>query len=41
MERVNQILAHELFSKCYKKIEKWEKKREFCRLNMAHFIDVA
>lgn len=40
MERVNQILAHELFGKCYKKIEKWEKKREFCRHNMAHFMDV-
>lgn len=41
MERVNQILAHELFGKCYKKIEKWEKKREFCRHNMTHFMDVA
>lgn len=41
MERVNQILEHELFRKCYKKIEKWEKKREFCRHNMGHFLDVA
>ncbi len=41
MERVNQILEHELFAKCYKKIEKWEKKREFCRHNMEHFMAVA
>lgn len=41
MERVNRILAHEQFKKCYKKIEKWEKKREFCRHNMVHFLDVA
>lgn len=41
MERVNQILEHELFDKCYKKIEKWEKKREFCRHNMEHFMAVA
>ena len=41
MERVNQILENELYRKCYKKIEKWEKKREFCRHNMVHFLDVA
>lgn len=41
MERVNQILQNELFIKCYKKIEKWEKKREFCCHNMVHFMDVA
>lgn len=41
MERVNKILAHELFRKYYKKIEKCEKKREFCRHNMVHFLDVA
>lgn len=41
MERVNQILENELYRKCYKKIEKCEKKREFCRHNMVHFMDVA
>lgn len=41
MERINRILKHELFCKCYKKIEKWEKKRQFCRHNMVHFLDVA
>ena len=41
MERVNQILENELYQKCYKKIEKCEKKREFCRHNMVHFMDVA
>lgn len=41
MERVNRILKNELFQKCYKKIEKCEKKREFCKHNMVHFMDVA
>lgn len=41
MERVNQILSHKLYKKCYKKIEKHEKKREFCKHNMVHFLDVA
>lgn len=41
MERVNKILEHEQFKKCCKKIEKWEKKRKFCRHNMVHFLDVA
>ena len=41
MDRVNAILSHKLYIKCYKKIRKHEKKREFCKHNMAHFLDVA
>ncbi len=41
MERVNKILQHKQYQKCYKKIAKYEKKREFCRHNMVHFLDVA
>ena len=41
MERVNKILQDKQYQKCYKKIAKYEKKREFCRHNMVHFLDVA
>ena len=41
MDRVNAIISHKLYKKCYKKIKKHEKKREFCKHNMVHFLDVA
>lgn len=41
MKRVNQILFHPLYRQALKKTEILEKDREFCRHDMAHFLDVA
>ena len=41
MERVNAILAHPLYQKYYRRLEKLEQGRIFCRHQMPHLLDVA
>ena len=41
MNRVNQIIEHPSYLAHIAKIAGWEKDREFCRHNTAHFLDVA
>ncbi len=41
MERINQILASDLYGGYLKKNNKAEAGRRFCRHNMGHFLDVA
>ena len=41
MDRVNAIWNHPLYQKEFKKLQKLEEKREFCRHPPEHFLDVA
>lgn len=41
MRRVNAILAHPLYRKCYVRLEELERDRVFCRHQMPHLTDVA
>lgn len=41
MRRVNAILAHPLYRKCYARLEELECDRIFCRHQMTHLTDVA
>ncbi|MCY6484693.1 HD domain-containing protein [Clostridium aestuarii] len=41
MERVSKILYHEKFNEYLKKIMKYERKREFCKHDIQHFLDTA
>lgn len=41
MRRVNAILAHPLYRKCYARLEELECGRIFCRHQMPHLTDVA
>ncbi len=41
MERVNEILNHDLYKKYLEKNKMAEAKRRFCHHDMAHFLDVA
>lgn len=41
MERVNRIWKHPVYQECLHKIEELEEKRQFCRHNWEHFLDVA
>lgn len=41
MKRVNAIWQNERYQRSLKKIEAWEKEREFCRHTPEHFLDVA
>ena len=41
MERVNAILVHPLYQKYYRRLEKLEQGRIFCRHQMPHLLDVA
>ena len=41
MRRVNAVLAHPLYRKCYARLEELEKDRIFCRHQMTHLLDVA
>lgn len=41
MNRINQIIHHPSYILHIEKIAEWEKNREFCRHNTAHFLDVA
>lgn len=41
MNRTNQIIHHPDYLSHIAKIAEWEKEREFCRHNTAHFLDVA
>lgn len=41
MERIDEILNHDLFIANLARNEKAEQNREFCRHNMTHFLDVA
>ena len=40
MELIQKILAHEVYQSSLKKIEAYEEKREFCKHDRKHFIDV-
>lgn len=40
MERVNQIIGHPLYRECYETILACERDREYCKHDMAHFLDV-
>ena len=41
MKRVNAILSHPLYQKCYRRLEILEKDRKFCCHQMPHLMDVA
>ncbi len=41
MKRVNAILSHPLYLRCYERLEELEKERIFCRHQMPHLLDVA
>lgn len=41
LDRINEILNHDLFIECYNKIKECEKERQFCHHDMAHFLDVS
>lgn len=41
MERVNRILAHELFRSCRQKIVQAEENRIYCKHDLNHSLDVA
>ena len=40
MERINQIIRHELYQSCLKKNKEYEQERIFCKHSMEHFLDV-
>lgn len=41
MDRVNAIWNHPVYQKYYRRLEKLEEKRIFCRHQMTHLLDVA
>lgn len=41
MNKVNEILSNDLFKKSMKELEKLEEKREFCKHDIEHSLDVA
>lgn len=41
MERVNAVLMHPLYQSCYRRLERMEENRKFCRHQMTHLLDVA
>ncbi|MCM1990639.1 HD domain-containing protein [Oceanirhabdus seepicola] len=41
MKRVNAILKNKKYIKVTKKIESYEKNREFCRHNISHFLNMS
>ena len=41
MDRVNQILQHDIYRDCLARIRELEQGRIFCGHDMAHFLDVA
>jgi len=41
LNRINALLEDTLFKESLARIEKWEQKREFCRHDLRHFLDVA
>lgn len=41
MDKVNQIINNEIYVKYLKKLSLYEEKREFCRHDLKHFIDMA
>ena len=41
MKRVNAILHHPLYRKCYARLEELERERIFCCHQMTHLLDVA
>lgn len=40
-KRINMILVNDTYRDCLKQIEECEKERQFCRHDIAHFLDVA
>ena len=40
MNKINKIINHELYLSSLEKIEAYEEKREFCRHDRKHFLDV-
>ncbi|HBC95927.1 MAG TPA: hypothetical protein DC034_03905 [Clostridium sp.] len=41
MEKINAILKNNRFRRCLDEINKFEEKREFCRHDISHLLDVA
>lgn len=41
MERVDKILQNSFYRECLVKISDWEEKRQFCRHDSNHFLNVA
>lgn len=41
MEKVNRICSHPIWKECVAQIEQAEAGRQFCRHDVAHFLDVA
>lgn len=41
MDKINQMIHNQNYLSHIEKISEWEKDREFCRHNTAHFLDVA
>ena len=41
MERVNKIFNNILYKEYLNKLEAYEEKREFCRHNLEHFLDMS
>lgn len=41
MDRVNKILNHDIYQDYLKRLEVYEAKREFCRHNLEHFLDMS
>ncbi|MDO5424507.1 MAG: HD domain-containing protein [Eubacteriales bacterium] len=41
MDRIDQIIHHEIYRQCLNQIQELEKTRRFCGHDMTHFLDVA
>ena len=41
MERVNKIFNSTIYKEYLKRLEAYEEKREFCRHNLEHFLDMS
>ena len=41
MERVNKIFNSTIYKEYLKRLEAYEEKREFCRQNLEHFLDMS
>ena len=41
MKKVDEILNNSLYKESLEKLLKYEEKREFCRHDLKHFIDMA
>lgn len=41
MEKVNKILDHNIYKEYLRRLEIYEEKRQFCRHNLDHFLDMS